>query len=67
MKEKECKTFIEILFAICLLSSTILTLYSSVFQILVTVRKHFLKGGPKRLGYTLPPLIFSALKVVKFL
>ncbi|MCO5594828.1 hypothetical protein L7F22_048862 [Adiantum nelumboides] len=38
-----------------------------MFKILVTARKHFLKGGPKRLGYTLPPLVFSALKLVRLL
>ncbi|KAI5064024.1 hypothetical protein GOP47_0020694 [Adiantum capillus-veneris] len=38
-----------------------------MFKILLTARKHFLKGGPKRLGYTLPPLVFSALKLVRLL
>lgn len=38
-----------------------------MFKILTTAKKHFLKGGPKRLGYTLPPLIFSALKLVRLL
>lgn len=32
-------------------------------QILTTARKQFGQGGPKRLPFTLPPLIFSALKV----
>ncbi|RRT84740.1 hypothetical protein B296_00013486, partial [Ensete ventricosum] len=33
------------------------------FQIISTVRKHILLGGPKRLAFTVPPLVFSALKV----
>lgn len=33
------------------------------FQIIQTVRKHILTGGRKRLPYTVPPLIFSSLKV----
>lgn len=33
------------------------------FQIICTVRKHILFGGPKRLPFTVPPLVFSALKV----
>jgi len=32
-------------------------------QILTTARKQFGQGGPKRLPFTLPPLIFAALKV----
>ncbi|KAH7286518.1 hypothetical protein KP509_32G010800 [Ceratopteris richardii] len=40
---------------------------SEMFKILQTVRKYFLKGGPKRLGYTLPSLVFSALKLVRLL
>jgi hypothetical protein len=31
---------------------------------LTTARKHFVQGGPRRLQYTLPPLIFTALKLV---
>lgn len=38
-----------------------------MFKILTTAKKHFLKGGPKRLGYTLPPLVFSTLKLVRLL
>lgn len=34
-------------------------------QILTTARKQFGQGGPKRLPFTLPPLIFAALKVCK--
>lgn len=33
------------------------------FQIICTVKKHILTGGPKRLPFTVPPLIFCALKV----
>lgn len=32
-------------------------------QIIETVRKHILTGGPKRLPFTVPPLMFSSLKV----
>lgn len=32
-------------------------------QIIDTVRKHILTGGPKRLPFTVPPLMFSSLKV----
>ena len=35
-------------------------------QILSTARKQFGEGGPKRLPFTLPPLIFAALKVAVF-
>ncbi|KAH9541149.1 hypothetical protein CY35_14G045900 [Sphagnum magellanicum] len=35
-----------------------------MFLILTTARKHFVQGGPRRLQYTLPPLIFTALKLV---
>ncbi len=28
-------------------------------------RKHFTAGGPLRIPYTLPPLIFNALKLAK--
>ncbi|PKU72029.1 Vacuolar protein sorting-associated protein 35B [Dendrobium catenatum] len=34
-----------------------------MLEIIQTVRKHILLGGPKRLAFTVPPLIFSALKV----
>lgn len=36
---------------------------SAACQIICTVRKHILTGGPKRLPFTVPPLIFNALKV----
>jgi hypothetical protein len=36
-------------------------------QILTTARKHFARGGPRRLQYTLPPLVFEALKLVRSL
>ncbi|KAH0458659.1 hypothetical protein IEQ34_011473 [Dendrobium chrysotoxum] len=36
-----------------------------MLEIIQTVRKHILLGGPKRLAFTVPPLIFSALKLVR--
>ncbi|KAI0511216.1 hypothetical protein KFK09_011841 [Dendrobium nobile] len=36
-----------------------------MLEIICTVRKHVLLGGPKRLPFTVPPLIFSALKLVR--
>lgn len=36
-----------------------------MFKIITTVRKHFLQGGPRRLSFTVPPLVFSALKLVR--
>lgn len=38
-----------------------------MFKIITTVRKHFLQGGPRRLSFTVPPLVFSALKLVRAL
>ncbi|KAE9612933.1 hypothetical protein Lal_00027728 [Lupinus albus] len=35
------------------------------FKIIDTVRKHILTGGPKRLPFTVPPLVFSSLKLVR--
>lgn len=35
-------------------------------QIICTVWKHIMAGGPKRLPFTVPPLVFSALKVCSF-
>lgn len=32
-------------------------------QIICTVKKHIVTGGPKRLPFTVPPLIFNSLKV----
>ncbi|XP_023639307.1 vacuolar protein sorting-associated protein 35C [Capsella rubella] len=34
-------------------------------KIIFTVRKHILTGGPKRLPLTIPPLVFSALKLIR--
>ncbi|PWZ57139.1 Vacuolar protein sorting-associated protein 35B [Zea mays] len=34
-------------------------------EILCTVQKHILQGGPKRLTFTVPSLVFSALKLVR--
>lgn len=36
-----------------------------MFKIICTVRKHIISGGPKRLPFTVPPLIFSSLKLVR--
>ncbi|GMH03284.1 hypothetical protein Nepgr_005123 [Nepenthes gracilis] len=36
-----------------------------MFKIICTVRKHIMTGGPTRLPFTVPPLIFSALKLVR--
>ncbi|PIA57430.1 hypothetical protein AQUCO_00600271v1 [Aquilegia coerulea] len=36
-----------------------------MLKIICSVRKHILSGGPKRLAFTVPPLIFSALKLVR--
>lgn len=34
-------------------------------KIIFTVRKHIVAGGPKRLPLTIPPLVFSALKLIR--
>ncbi|KAL6002255.1 hypothetical protein ACLOJK_034185 [Asimina triloba] len=34
-----------------------------MMMIICTVRKHILQGGPTRLPFTVPPLVFSALKI----
>ncbi|XP_010521046.1 PREDICTED: vacuolar protein sorting-associated protein 35A-like, partial [Tarenaya hassleriana] len=36
-----------------------------MFKILSTLKKHFLTGGPKRLTFTIPPLVVSALKLIR--
>ncbi|XP_038714644.1 vacuolar protein sorting-associated protein 35B-like isoform X1 [Tripterygium wilfordii] len=36
-----------------------------MFKIICTVRKHIMTGGPKRLPFTVPPLVFSALRLVR--
>uniref|UniRef100_A0A1D1YWX6 Vacuolar protein sorting-associated protein 35 n=1 Tax=Anthurium amnicola TaxID=1678845 RepID=A0A1D1YWX6_9ARAE len=45
------------------------TLYNDdpeeMLKIICAVRKHILLGGPQRLPFTVPPLIFSALKLVR--
>ncbi|KAJ0039954.1 hypothetical protein Pint_28530 [Pistacia integerrima] len=33
-----------------------------MFKVICTVRKYILTGGPKRLPFTVPPLVFSSLK-----
>lgn len=39
------------------------TIAITTLQIIDTVRKHVLTGGSKRLPFTIPPLVFSSLKV----
>ncbi|WOG91481.1 hypothetical protein DCAR_0310730 [Daucus carota subsp. sativus] len=36
-----------------------------MLKIIVTVKNHIMTGGPKRLPYTVPPLVFTALKLVR--
>ncbi|CAH9120561.1 unnamed protein product [Cuscuta epithymum] len=36
-----------------------------MLKIICTLRKHILAGGPKRLPFTVPPLVFSALKLIR--
>ncbi|XP_052195655.1 vacuolar protein sorting-associated protein 35A-like [Diospyros lotus] len=36
-----------------------------MLKIICTVRKHILTGGPKRLPFTIPPLVFNSLKLVR--
>uniref|UniRef100_A0A3N7F007 Vacuolar protein sorting-associated protein 35 n=1 Tax=Populus trichocarpa TaxID=3694 RepID=A0A3N7F007_POPTR len=36
-----------------------------MLKIICTVRKHIMAGGPTRLPFTVPPLIFSALRLVR--
>lgn len=36
-----------------------------MFQIICTVKKHIMTGGPKRLPFTVPPLVFLSLKLVR--
>ncbi|KAK4793687.1 hypothetical protein SAY86_024122 [Trapa natans] len=36
-----------------------------MFKIISAVRKHILSGGSKRLPFTVPPLVFSSLKLVR--
>ncbi|XP_056169806.1 vacuolar protein sorting-associated protein 35A [Syzygium oleosum] len=36
-----------------------------MFKIICVVKKHILTGGPKRLSFTVPPLVFSSLKLVR--
>jgi len=35
------------------------------YRLLLAVRRHFGQGGPRRLPHTLPPLVFSALRLVR--
>lgn len=39
--------------------------HEEMLKILCTVQKHILLGGPKRLTFTVPSLVFSALKLVR--
>ncbi|KAJ4841340.1 Vacuolar protein sorting-associated protein 35A [Turnera subulata] len=36
-----------------------------MFKIITVVKTHVMTGGPKRLPFTVPPLVFSTLKLVK--
>ncbi|CAI0392828.1 unnamed protein product, partial [Linum tenue] len=36
-----------------------------MFKIMCVVRKQIMTGGPKRLPYTIPPFVFSSLKLVR--
>ncbi|CAN1122379.1 Vacuolar protein sorting-associated protein 35A [Linum perenne] len=36
-----------------------------MFKIICVVRKHIMNGGPKRLPFTIPPFVFSSLKLVR--
>ncbi|GLT34975.1 hypothetical protein SLA2020_094610 [Shorea laevis] len=38
-----------------------------MLKIICTVRKHIMAGGVKRLPFTVPPLVFSALRLVRHL
>ncbi|KAL5072200.1 hypothetical protein RYX36_023087 [Vicia faba] len=36
-----------------------------MFKIICTVKKHIMSGGPRRLPFTIPSLIFSGLKLIR--
>ncbi|CAH9085019.1 unnamed protein product [Cuscuta europaea] len=36
-----------------------------MLEIICTLKKHILTGGPKRIPFTVPPLVFSALKLAR--
>ncbi|MCD7460278.1 Vacuolar protein sorting-associated protein 35A [Datura stramonium] len=36
-----------------------------MLKIICTVKKHIVTGGPKRLPFTVPPLIFNSLKLIR--
>ncbi|WZZ02848.1 hypothetical protein YC2023_088769 [Brassica napus] len=36
-----------------------------MFKIISVLKNHFLTGGPKRLKFTIPPLVVSALKLIR--
>lgn len=38
-----------------------------MFKIINIVRKHILAGGVKRLSFTVPPLVFTSLKLIRWL
>lgn len=40
--------------------------YITDMQIICVVRKHLMTGGTRRLPFTVPPLVFSALRVYLF-
>lgn len=47
----------------CLIRMFLIVLLCNEFQIICTVRRHILQGGPTRLPFTIPPLVFTTLKV----
>uniref|UniRef100_A0A2P2MB48 Vacuolar protein sorting-associated protein 35 n=1 Tax=Rhizophora mucronata TaxID=61149 RepID=A0A2P2MB48_RHIMU len=36
-----------------------------MYKIICTLRKHIMTGGPRRLPFTVPPFVFSSLKLVR--
>lgn len=35
------------------------------FKLLSLARQYLMEGGPERIGYTLPPLVFATLRLVQ--
>lgn len=58
-----CLRYLRIV-TLCMLALLICSSLGS--QIICAVKKHILCGGPNRLPFTVPPLIFSALNVCFF-
>lgn len=69
MIQKKCLRFVYIYYTLLYIRGAINWILSAIpnsytqLQIIFRVRKHILTGGPKRLPLTIPPLVFSALKV----